>query len=619
MRSSRIAPTAPVIDHIVALTHRVEELAAQGSLPELAIERLSRQVYSIAEKIEQTPFASEREAILRDMNQRFDVLSAMIERRQGDAIEHGNMMFRDLERRLDDVASRSDQRASALDASLLIDVIDARFADLTDHISGASADTGRNAMRNLEDRLESISMRIEASASKFAGMDLGLIRSLESQVAALSEYLSRPAAPLPELEDIGPRLNDLERAISGSRDAIVQAARQAAEEAVRSLDGAKTDPAAVTDLTKDLKALEDLTRRSGERNNKTFEAIHDTLIKIVDRLGSMDPAETFSALPKAAATPPVARAMELQDTPPLHGDSDDFHLPPAADASRRQPLSPVTAQEMPAEAAADAALAAMGSDIGGQRTAAPRTKSILMGLSSCAGPQAGRLRRTIRPRQPLSQSLAGDATPEPSLDEPLDIKLANRPLEIGSGAPDLNAIMRRVREERNQTTSAAATDAARQDLLAAARRHAQAAAAEAAIANKAAEKTKPVLGAGFGGILKRYRIPMLMAATGLVVVLAGLKISQMYLSGDDQVAVTPQPLFAEKVDDGAATDTPARPAEQVPMVATAAMLDSDLQKTDPDAPLPDMDARPAPAPMKMDNGANEDAAAVSLRARASGG
>ena len=190
-------PTAQVIDHIVALTHRVEELAAQGSLPELAIERLSRQVYSIAEKIEQTPFASEREAILRDMNQRFDILSAMIERRQGDAIEHGNMMFRDLERRLDDVVNRIDQRASALDASLLIDVIDARFADLTDHISGASADAGRNAMRNLEDRLESISMRIDASASKFAGMDSGLIRSLESQVAALSESLEPPSCSTP--------------------------------------------------------------------------------------------------------------------------------------------------------------------------------------------------------------------------------------------------------------------------------------------------------------------------------------------------------------------------------------------------------------------------------------
>ena len=34
------------------------------------------------------------------------------------------------------------------------------------------------------------------------------------------------------------------------------------------------------------------------------------------------------------------------------------------------------------------------------------------------------------------------------LDEPLDPKIANRPLEPGSGPPDLNAIMKRVRDER---------------------------------------------------------------------------------------------------------------------------------------------------------------------------
>ena len=109
---------------------------------------------------------------------------------------------------------------------------------------------------------------------------------------------------------------------------------------------------------------------------------------------------------------------------------------------------------MPAEAAADAASAAMGSDVGGQRTAAPRTKSLLGGLSRALG-----RKRPVAENDPssptLCQSLAVNATPEPSLDEPLDIKLANRPLETGSGAPDLNAIMRRVREERNQTTSAA--------------------------------------------------------------------------------------------------------------------------------------------------------------------
>ena len=48
--------------------------------------------------------------------------------------------------------------------------------------------------------------------------------------------------------------------------------------------------------------------------------------------------------------------------------------------------------------------------------------------------------------------LAGMEAPAPKLelDQPLDPKLANRPLEPGSGTPDLNAIMRRVRDERTQ-------------------------------------------------------------------------------------------------------------------------------------------------------------------------
>ena len=57
---------------------------------------------------------------------------------------------------------------------------------------------------------------------------------------------------------------------------------------MNSLAGSRTNAAAVAGLADDLKALEALTRRSDERNSKTFEAIHDTLLKIVDRLGSLE-------------------------------------------------------------------------------------------------------------------------------------------------------------------------------------------------------------------------------------------------------------------------------------------------------------------------------------------
>ena len=76
-----------------------------------------------------------------------------------------------------------------------------------------------------------------------------------------------------------------------------------------------------------------------------------------------------------------------------------------------------------------------------------------------------------------------DVAPSVDLDAPLDPKIANRPLEPGSGAPDLNAIMKRVRDERGQPSRPADANAANADFIAAARRAAQAAQAAATESN----------------------------------------------------------------------------------------------------------------------------------------
>ena len=69
---------------------------------------------------------------------------------------------------------------------------------------------------------------------------------------------------------------------------------------LRSLAGSQAESAAVSGLVQDLKALETLTRRSDERNSKTFEAIHDTLLKIVDRMGSLE-RETAAAIAESGS------------------------------------------------------------------------------------------------------------------------------------------------------------------------------------------------------------------------------------------------------------------------------------------------------------------------------
>jgi localization factor PodJL len=547
-------PTSEVIERINFLSQRVDELAAHANAPDQAMERLARQIAAIAEKIDRVPTPPDADYIFQGIEQRFDLLSNMIERRQGDALEQGNMLFRDLERRLDEVADRLDQKVpdAAFDNAAIMNAIDARFAALADKI-GASVpgDAGHDAMRGLEARLESISSRLDSSSAQFAGIDPELIRSLEAQVAGLSNHLTRPGTPLPELENIGPRLDDIEKSIAGSRESILEAARQAAENAVRTLDGSQTHTAAVTGLAQDLKALEALTRRSDERNTKTFEAIHDTLIKIVDRLASLETSDDG----EAETQPAPRRKLSLQDAPSLDFDEAmSLHVNPDPEAAQAPHIAP--GQRTPAEAAAAAAEAALGSDTIADAGPAGR-RSMLGGLARALTGRKDKATTTLAGSAAPAPTM-GEETPSVDLDEPLDPKLANRPLEPGSGGPDLNAIMRRVRDERAQPVKPVEADSAKSDFIAAARRAAQAAAAEAEVLKRNADLGGPVRALRIGDLLKKRRKTILMASAGIVVALAGLQLGKAFLAdgGVEVVDVSTVPLVAQQQTEAAATPEP---------------------------------------------------------------
>ncbi|RWD22717.1 MAG: peptidoglycan-binding protein, partial [Mesorhizobium sp.] len=195
-------PGREVMDRLNLLSSRVDELAGRANLPEQAMERLGRQIALIADKIDHAPAMPDADYIFQGLEQRFDALSGMMERRQGDAIEQGNMLFRDLERRLDEVADRLDQHMPQADSAGIMDAIDARFTALAKRLETRVPDPANEAaIRGLESRLEDISSRLETSAAQVAGIDPALIRSLEAQVAGLSAHLTRPGTPLPEFED----------------------------------------------------------------------------------------------------------------------------------------------------------------------------------------------------------------------------------------------------------------------------------------------------------------------------------------------------------------------------------------------------------------------------------
>src|SRR5690606_35120164 len=118
-------------------------------------------------------------------------------------------------------------------------------------------------------------------------LDMKAIRSLEDQIANIAHHLAQPAAEIAELK---PRLDSIERSITSNREAVLDAAREAAESAVaRMLEhGSHGDSVIARQLAEDMKSLEALARNSDERNGKTFEAVHDTLVKIVDRLAKLE-------------------------------------------------------------------------------------------------------------------------------------------------------------------------------------------------------------------------------------------------------------------------------------------------------------------------------------------
>ncbi|TIO64738.1 peptidoglycan-binding protein [Mesorhizobium sp.] len=566
---TQVHPSGEVIDRLNMLSSRVDDLAGRANLPEQAMERLDKQIALIADKIDRAPAMPDADYIFQGLEQRFDVLSGMMERRQGDAIEQGNMLFRDLERRLDEVVDRLDQRMPQIDGAGIMDAIDARFSALAQRMETRVPDSASEAaIRGLEGRLEDISSRLDSSAAQVAGIDPALIRSLEAQVAGLSAHLSKPGTPLPEFEDISPRLNEIEKSLAGTRDSILSAAREAAESAVRSLAGSSANTAAVSGLAQDLKTLEALTRRSDERNSRTFEAIHDTLLKIVDRLGSLETGEPTEAAseftqPAAPVRARAARASKIavQDAPsmdidqplPLTGDMADLDSRAAA-IMRNEPGSR-SEPRTPAEAAAAAAMAALGSDTVTEKSEQPGgRKSMLGGLARVF---KGKKEADV---PPLAGSVPDVEIPSADLDEPLDPKVANRPLEPGSGPPDLNAIMKRVRDERGPPVRAGNADASKSDFIAAARRAAQAAAAEADALKRQSTMSGPVKALRIGDLLKARRKPILMAAAAVMLALAGLQLGKAFVSDPVEMASNDAaPIVAAQPAETASAGTASEP------------------------------------------------------------
>ncbi|NLR98912.1 hemagglutinin [Rhizobium sp. P38BS-XIX] len=468
--AARRQPTDDLSGRLEALAMRIDELGSAKSVARLE-ERLD-QLSHLMERSQKLAPQPELVGYLADISHKID------------ALEHGSV-GNVLADRLDYLARRIDE--------------------MDFHPPAPAAVIDDSMVRRLEGRLSDIAARLEASTAA-PPTDTQALRNLEEQIAHLSTLLTnepRAVADMPA--DFDRRMSAIEDYMSTNDEYIIEAARHAAETVVEaySRDGGigagaqPSDMAALTALAEDLRHLEDLSRASDERTHRTFEALHDTLLQIADRLDHMESRKPAAAMPAAAFESDV---FAEADAPPIK--------PPMAAAQKAGPIIRTVAASEAAGAPEAAVAQAIDANTKAEIKAAAKKGGSKAGLLASIG------KRFFTPEkaEPIFPPDRPVIEQAPSID-PADMMPAddsNELLEPGSGAPDIKKILERVRASQNSARGGRQpTENERADYIAAARRAAQAAAIEVDQAQRSTPASKKE--AKKGGAFSRFRRPILLA------------------------------------------------------------------------------------------------------------
>lgn len=540
-------------DYLNDIAGKIEALDARGVDASLIarLDQLAHQIESIS--IPQQQASPVPEAVIGR-------LEALIGRAEATASRNIDPMpgLETLDARLADIASKL-QQAELSAASMAmqpvngLENVEAQLAEISARLDRPQADHAPVSMpgiENLEARLADIASRLDLSSSQQTGHSDDALRGLEDQIANLSRLVSSaPAAAGSDVFD--ERLASIEEHLATSDEFVVEAARQAAEAALSAYAGqmgSAPSPQSIanieviTALADDLKALEGHSRKTEDRTTRAFEAVQDTLLKISGRLESLDGA-AFAQRPAAASMPRAS--TEALDAGMLKAGSYEDDLV-AADRSRSGQQG--QAVHSPSEAAALAAAFAVSQHAddgdGPQRPeTTDRDKSFLSGLAA-----------RIRPGKDAAGTLsepqfAKDDSPplDPSMDMEMDQETANMPLEPGSGAPDINRILQKVREAQAAERQRGPTGdeaSGKSEFLASARRAAMAAAAEVETIGKNRKS-------GSGGmldVLKSRRRPILMAAGAVLLAIMSYPLVSGLLQGESEDVAVVEPAIIEQAE-----------------------------------------------------------------------
>ncbi len=502
--SSRPNPADEMAGRLEALTARVEDLAKAEATSRLD-ERLEHLSY-LLERTQKAAPQPDLTGALSDISRKID------------ALESGSVNDA-LAKRLDYLARRIDEMEIRPAPAPVID---------------------DSAFQRLEGRLSDIAARLEESTAA-PPTDTRALKNLEDQIANLSELLNAPRENAEVSADLDRRMGAIEDYIATNDEYIIEAARQAAEAVVDaySRNGAAqgaapaaADMSALVALAEDLRHLEDLSRDSEERTHKTFQALHETLVHIADRLDTMEERVRPAARMPVADVDFNVDPYALVDAGREPAKAAVMQAPKASPVLRTADIAEEAPARMPEPALTDSTSAiAIEATSQPDKPVVPARGSLLASLGRKLMPSRKAEEKKAAAERPVID-------PAPSID-PVDVvpaEAANELLEPGSGAPDVKKILERVRASQNAQRAKPATENDRADYIAAARRAAQAAAMEidsnAKPATRAERRAaKPEKAAGKGSAFSRFRRPILLAVGAVLLAIMAFPLARTLTSG----------------------------------------------------------------------------------------
>ena len=526
---------------------------------------------------------------------------------------------------VEEIANMRMQGAGQEMAGVLPD-LEGRIDAIATQLSASAENSRRSTegvLRSIDERMEELARRIDETARDQAGVPS--IASLEQRLEEIAGLLS--ASPSPAIQPAGLDLDRLEQRLADmasgftpagapaiDEEAIIAAARSAAEEVVARIGASGMDmPAGLGELAADLRALEDLARDTDTRNARTFEAIHDTLLKVVDHLSSLEESVAGIGEPVRHVAPPAAAPAVAAPAPAPAMAPAKMHVPDAPSIQTELTNLLNQSAPSPAEAAANAAFAALHSEAAMDRPVAPpkpREKaSILQSVTRRLSRGASR-----------TDGPATSPNSAQMLDEPGAVPvIEDLPIEPGTDQMALADIMARVRAERaaprDQQAAARGQragegDVGRSDFIAAARRAAKAAAADATVADRSTGRNRGAKGEGKGRRLSFGRKPLLMGAGVILLALLALPLVRGFLA--------PAPVQTSmEISEPAPVIAPAPVADEARLAtdnvpAVVATGETELAEA-PDT-APDLAAPADPVDEAIDVPATETALAVPAEA-----